>query len=144
MPDNSDPTLFVDLLFGVVLCLLLAYGGWKSRELIKSRPKFCKHKASERWPWAAATLVDGRVHVWQGQYQVWSGKWLEAYSILAKFTYLAEGETYHGWYWKWLGGCGQEEANNLLQSLRQGPLYVRYRPSKPKDYVCDPFRDVRP
>jgi hypothetical protein len=29
-------------------------------------------------------------------------------------------------------------------SLRGGPLYVRYRPSKPKVYVCDPFRDVRP
>jgi hypothetical protein len=127
-----------------VLCLLLAYEGWKSRELIKSRPKFWKYKASVGWPRAAATFADGRVQVWHGQYRGWVGKRIEAYSIFAKFTYQAEGGTYHGWHWKWLGGCGQEEADNLLQSFRQGPLYVRYRPSKPKNYVCDPFRDVRP
>src|ERR1700685_2644789 len=109
MPPKDDPTFSVDLFFGAILCLVLAYFGWKSRELIGSRPRFWKHRASKNWPWATATFVDGRVQAWHGTYQVWLRRQTEAQSILAKFTYQVEGATYHGWYWKWLGGCGQEE-----------------------------------
>jgi hypothetical protein len=41
---NDDPTLFVDLLFGVMLSAVVAYFSWKR----------WKCKASERWPLAAA------------------------------------------------------------------------------------------
>lgn len=90
-----------------------------------------------RWPWAAAIYDDGRVQVWHGQYA-------NNYSVFVKFSYQAAGKTYRGWYWKLLSGYGDAGAEKLLRSLREGPLYVRYHPSKPKVYVCDPFRDVRP
>ena len=50
-----------------------------------------------------------------------------------------------GRYWKSAHRDTEgKDAEKLLESFRQGPLYVRYLPSKPKVYVCDPFRDVRP
>jgi len=37
----------------------------------------------------------------------------------------------------------REEAEHMLRSLKQGPLFVRYHPGAPKDYFMDPYRDVR-
>ena len=61
-----------------------------------------------------------------------------------KFTDQVAGITYRGRYWKLLWGYTGKDANTLFKILLEGPLYVRYKPSKPKVYVCDPFRDVRP
>jgi hypothetical protein len=128
MPDNNrDAELFLDLLFGVILFLVLAYYGWK----------YWKHKASERWPKVAAIFEGGSVG---GATE----DGLELYCVAMTFTYQVAGQTYHGQYKKWLWQYSESAARALLESLREGPIYVRYRPSKPKNYVCDPFRDVRP
>ncbi len=140
MPLNtSDPTLYADLLFGAILCAALAFLGWKYRETIRTAPALWKHKASERWPCALATCDDGRAKVWHGR---WSAP--DTYAVFVKFSYQVAEGTYRGWYWKRIGGITKDDADKLLDSLRGGPLYVRYLPSKPKIYVCDPFRDVRP
>lgn len=136
--SNNDPTLFVDLLLGAILCLLIVLFGWKYWGLIKSAPKLWMHRSSERWPWATATFEDGRVKLSRNRYNVAS------YSVFVRFTYRVAGEAHPGWYWKSLGGISGKDADNLFQSLRQGRLYIRYRPSNPKDYVCGSFRDVRP
>ncbi|HSR06707.1 MAG TPA: hypothetical protein VLM42_06125 [Bryobacteraceae bacterium] len=141
--DNIDPTLFVDLLFGTILCVALAFFGWKYWGTIKTAPALWMHKGSERWPWAPAIYDDGRVQVWPGR-RFHGVRSSVSYSVFTKFTYRVAGQTYRGWYWKKIGGITKEDAEKLLDSLRQGPLYVRYLPSKPQVYVCDPFRDVRP
>ena len=127
MPPDDDPTLSVDLFFGAILCLVLAYFGWK----------YWRHKASEHWPKVAAAFEGGTVEI-----RTYKGS--ERYSVAMTFTYQVADQTFHGEYKKSLPGYREKEANQLLKSLQEGPLYVRYRPSKPKDYVCDPFRDVRP
>ena len=96
------------------------------------------HKASEHWPMVAATFEPGAVEVQKDRYG------MDHFSVWMDFAYQVTGETYGGRYRNSLAGYSQEEANDLLQSFRQGPLYIRYRSAKPKEYVCDPFRDVRP
>jgi hypothetical protein len=79
-----------------------------------------------------------------GSLEVRTYKGSERYYVAMTFTYQVADQTFHGEYKKSLPGYREKEANQLLKSLQEGPLYVRYRSSKPKDYVCDPFRDVRP
>jgi hypothetical protein len=129
-PDGS-PALFFGLLFGSLLwvvCGMLVYFGWS----------YWKHKVSEHWPRVAAAFEGGTVEIRQGRH----GK--QYYFIAMTFTYQIAGQTFHGEYKKSLVGYSEKEADQLLRSLREGPLYVRYRSSKREDYVCDPFRDVRP
>lgn len=140
MPLNSSySTLFVDLFFAAVLCLALVFFWRKYRGAVSAAPAFWKHKASERWPWAPATCDDGRVKVWHGRRGA-----PDTYAVFVKFSYQVAEGTYRGWYWKKIGGITKDDADKLLDSLRCGPLYVRYLPSKPRVNVCDPFRDVRP
>lgn len=126
-PDGTPPTFFY-LYFGVILGPSLAYFGWKS----------WKHKASEHWPKVAAVFEDGTVEIRHSRH----GN--RHYFIAMTFTYQVAGQIFHGEYKKSLSRYAQNEADQVLKSLREGPLYVRYRSSKPEDYVCDPFRDVRP
>jgi hypothetical protein len=79
-----------------------------------------------------------------GTLEVWTDGDIEHFSVRMEFEYHVAGETYPGKYVKSLIGYGRQDAEKLLESFRQGPLYVRYLPSKPEVYVCDPFRDVRP
>jgi len=126
MPNGSDPTFEVDLIFAAMLIPVLVYAG----------AKHIRHRASAQWPMVPASLMSSEVKVWK------SNRGGETRSIFLKFTYSAGDRTYDGWYCKLLLGYQEAEADRLLESLRNGPLYVRYKPSRPKTYVCDPFRDV--
>jgi hypothetical protein len=64
------------------------------------------------------------------------------FELTAVFSYNANGEIYSGEYTEDFGAEG--EAQQILRSLKNGPLYVRYDPKKPSDNVLDPYRDVRP
>ena len=57
------------------------------------------------------------------------------------FSYSVLGTAYPGEYSEVFGI--REEAEHLLRSLKQGPLFVRYNPAAPGDYFMDPYRDVR-
>ena len=67
------------------------------------------------------------------------------YYVWLNFSYQVAGETYRGRYKKRLHGAESKGyADTLARSFEQGPLYVRHHPSRPRVYVMDPFRDVRP
>jgi hypothetical protein len=125
-PDGTPPIFFY-LYFSAILGVLLAHFGWK----------YWKNKASQRRPKVAAVFEDATVEIRHGRR---GGRY---YFIAMTFTYQIAGQTFHGEYKKSLVRYTQYEADQLLRSLQEGPLYVRYRSSNPKDYVCDPFRDVR-
>ena len=98
---HADPTLFIDLFFGAILCLPLAYFGWK----------YWKHKASERWPKVVAAFEGGTVEVRTDKY---GG---EHYSVAMTFTYQIAGQTFHGEYKKRLVGYSEKDAHQLLESF---------------------------
>jgi hypothetical protein len=55
------------------------------------------------------------------------------------FSYRADGRQYSGKYSK---EGPESELAELAQSLQQGPLFVRYNPTRPDQFFLDPFRDV--
>ena len=57
------------------------------------------------------------------------------------FSYMVLGKEYRGHFTETSVLRGNYQ--DLLQSFEQGPLYVRYNPSDPSDYLMDPYRDVR-
>ena len=57
------------------------------------------------------------------------------------YSYSVLESEYQGTYAEKLGA--RHEAEQLLQSLKQGPLFVRYNPAAPEDCFMDPYRDVR-
>ena len=62
--------------------------------------------------------------------------------LTAYFSYKAKDEIYEGKYTEdFLYGS---QAEQLLRSLKNGPLYIRYNPTQPWIVVLDPYRDVRP
>ena len=65
-----------------------------------------------------------------------------AFELTAVFSYKVNDEIYSGQYTEDFGT--DLEAQQILRSLKNGPLYVRYDPQKPSDDVLDPCRDVRP
>ena len=66
----------------------------------------------------------------------------DVFELTAYFSYTAKDEIYEGKYSEdFLYGS---QAEQLLRSLKNGPLYVRYNPTQPWVSVLDPYRDVRP
>ena len=66
----------------------------------------------------------------------------DVFELTAYFSYTAKNEIYEGKYMEdFLYGS---QAEQLLRSLKNGPLYVRYNPTQPWVSVLDPYRDVRP
>ena len=57
------------------------------------------------------------------------------------FSYVIADQEYRGRYSK--TSIYRRDAEQLMTSLQKGPLYVRYNPSDPSDYLIDPYRDVR-
>ena len=57
------------------------------------------------------------------------------------FSYSATGRRFDGHYEE--GFNTFDEATHMLESLKNGPLFVRYDPRNPARYVLDPYRDVR-
>lgn len=63
------------------------------------------------------------------------------YLLQVNYRYEAAGQTHHGSYqsrFVW-----REDAEKLVESLQNGPLFVRYNPDEPSDYFLDPYQDVR-
>ena len=66
----------------------------------------------------------------------------ECFELTAFFSYKVKDEIYEGEYTEDFQVLS--EAEQILRSLKNGPLYVRYDPAKPWDNVLNPYRDVRP
>lgn len=64
------------------------------------------------------------------------------FELTVVFTYRVNNEIFSGAYTD--DFRAQREAERMLRSLKNGPLYVRYDPKKPSYSVVDPYRDVRP
>jgi hypothetical protein len=65
-----------------------------------------------------------------------------AFELTMIFSYNVNGESHGGTYAEVF--MAEWEAQQILRSLENGPLYVRYNPKKPANYLLDPYRDVRP
>jgi hypothetical protein len=65
-----------------------------------------------------------------------------AFALTVIFSYSVNGETHSGEYTE--DFRAEWEAQQILRSLINGPLHVRYDPKKPSDNFLDPYRDVRP
>ncbi len=94
-------------------------------------------RGSLKWPWVEGTFQKGSInlvitHPQSGskspQLEVW-------------FSYQVAAEVYYGSYIEKFGDL--PEAQQMLESMKQGPLFVRYKPSEPSVYFIDPYRDVR-
>jgi hypothetical protein len=114
------PWLAVALPF-VVLTLVLA-ASW----LVKRR----RNGASLAWPMVGAKFEAGSV----------SGGDVDSRLDLI-FSYMVSGKEYRGHFTETSVLRGNYE--DLLKSFKQGPLYVRYNPSDPSDYLMNPYRDMR-
>ncbi len=57
------------------------------------------------------------------------------------FSYAIADREYSGRYSE--RSIYRRDAEQLMASLKKGPLYVRYNPSDPSDYLMDPYRDMR-
>ncbi len=64
------------------------------------------------------------------------------FELTADFSYKVNNEVYSGEYTE--DFRAEREAQQILRSLKNGPLYVRYDPKKPSDNALDPYRDVCP
>jgi len=122
----TSTALFVTIFIG-----LLAVGLLRHQYL----PQWGKRSASASWPMAKANFLSGAVtsEVVGSEYEVFLTEILFNYSVLEvefQGKYVEEFRT-------------REEAEQMLRSLKQGPLLVRYHPGAPKDYFMDPYRDVR-
>jgi hypothetical protein len=84
------------------------------------------------WPIVAANFRSG----WVSCFGVESGDFL----LEVEFSYRVEDSEHSGEYIHHLRT--EEEARNLLRSLKRGPFYIRYDPASPSEYVVDPYRDV--
>jgi len=56
------------------------------------------------------------------------------------YSYSVRGTTFSGQYSEQFQT--RDEAEHMLRSLKQGPLFARYNPGAPGDYFMDPYRDV--
>jgi len=103
----------------------------------QSLSKWGKRSASASWPMVKAIFRSGAVTS-----EVVGGETTyEAFVTEILFTYSVLEIEFQGKYAEKFRT--REEAEHMLRSLKQGPLFVRYHPGAPKDYFLDPYRDVR-
>ena len=97
--------------------------------------RWLKRSISADWPMVPGTFENGAVtRVRRSKHTV--------FELTAVFSYKVNDENYNGEYTEDFGV--EPEAQQILRSLRNGPLYVRYNPKKPSGNALDPYRDVRP
>ena len=111
--------LVVAFLCGVLILAVIKY-----RMVDRQR-----HDASIRWPMVPAKFETGDVSVGENS------------RLHLLFSYMVDGREYPGHFVE--TSLLRGNYYDLMRSFKQGPLYVRYNPSDPSDYVLDPYRDVR-
>jgi hypothetical protein len=110
--------LFVLVTFGIPR----AWRYWRSRK-------------SKDWPMVPGTFVDGKISLVQ------QGSRGANCNLTVWFSYSVNGEPNDGCYQETFFSL--DEAQQMLDSLKEGPLFVRFDPSHPAKYLIDPYRDVR-
>ncbi len=121
--------VLTNFLFGIILVSL----AWpKIRQ-------WRNHRLSSRWPTVPGRFNNGTV---AKSARGTGDTAADVYELTAYFSYTANDEIYEGKYTEdFLYGS---QAQQLLRSLKNGPLYVRYNPIEPWVSLLDPYRDVRP
>jgi hypothetical protein len=97
--------------------------------------RYWKRQQSKDWPMAPATFLDGKISLVQ------QPKRGANCDLTVWFSYNANGEPNDGCYQETFFNL--DEAQQMLDSLKDGPLFVRFDPARPSKYFIDPYRDVR-
>lgn len=96
-----------------------------------------KRRLARQWPTALATVYRSELHEF---------KMVEAgnlYRVDLRYSYKAADELltklFFGRYTE--DFHSRDEGEIAFMSLRQRPLYVRYNPESPSEYLMDPYKD---
>lgn len=127
MQAELIPLLAGLLLVGVVL-----------RAVFSHLKRLWLRLASRDWPLISATFENGLTEVIRSER---AGRGGPVYALDLQFSYVVCGRRYSGSYRERFRN--RSEAEDVLWSLEEGPLLVRYNPSDPSEYYIDPYRDVR-
>jgi hypothetical protein len=113
-----------------VVCGLLVY-------FLKKLHAHRKRRLARHWPTAHATVYRSELHEF---------KMVEAgtlYRVDLRYSYKAAdellSELFFGRYTE--DFHSRDEGEIALMSLTQRPLYVRYNPAVPSEYLMDPYKD---
>jgi hypothetical protein len=90
-------------------------------------------RRSRSWPFTPATIESGSVDM-----VTRDGRW--AYLLKASYSYSVDGERYGGNYTELFSTAS--EAEGVLESLREMPPPVRYKPGDPSESAMEPYRDA--
>ena len=94
-----------------------------------------KRRKSKNWPMTPGTFVDGKISLVQ------EARGGATCNLTVWFSCNVNAEPNDG--------CCEEnffsldEAQQMLDSLKEGPLFVRFNPAHPAKYFIDPYQDVR-
>lgn len=116
----------------------LAAAVWVVVELMRRYRARQKRILSADWPMVAANFLSGAINT----LRTVSAEMGEAttFRLRVDFSYHAKDSERRGEYTH--DFRIEQEAIDLLRSLKQGPFYIRYDPASPSEYVVDPYRDV--
>jgi hypothetical protein len=115
-----------------LLLQVLIAASWLVPAVAALRRQF-RRRASASWPWVPARIEGGRVGAIQRGRR-------EICILTATYAYTVEGETYGGSYTE--SFRNEIEAQELLESLKELPPPVRYKPSDASESMMEPYRDA--
>ena len=92
---------------------------------------------SRRWTIAEAKVFTSTITCSRS----WSRDHQMDYQLAVTYTYKAEGCPQFGDYRQTFSD--ELGAKQLLSSLEQGPMYIRFNPKRPWRSYLNPYRDVR-
>jgi hypothetical protein len=90
---------------------------------------------SVQWPMIGGSFKTGSI----SPFRCGAGESIN-FRLSVEFSYRVGERMYPGTFVQEFPTEG--DAASLLKSLEQGPLYIRYDPASPTEYVLDPYRDV--
>jgi len=123
-------TIYEWFAIGALVCGLIVY----SLKKLHARRKL---RLARHWPSANATVYRSELHEFK---MVESGT---LYRVDLRYSYKAAeelcSELFFGRYTE--DFHSRDEGEIALMSLTQRPLYVRYNPAAPSEYLMDPYKD---